>query len=75
MERGWDPQVKRYFRKILNSISLGLIWIMATATAGIYFGLGSPAGRPLFHTIIFYAFAVFTLILLLNYLYKTWKNG
>jgi hypothetical protein len=75
MEQGWDPDVKKYFRKILNSISFGLIWMLASATAGLYFELAYTNGKPVIYTIIFYVFMLGTLALLVRYLYKTWKDG
>lgn len=75
MERGWDPQVKKYFLKIIKSVSLGLMWMMACATAGIYFKLGYDHGQPLVYIILFYAGMLISLLLLIKYLYNTWKNG
>ena len=72
MEQGWDPEVKRYFRKIINSFSFGLLWMMAVLTAGIYFKLGMVGERPLYAVIIFYVLAAASLALLLRYYYKTW---
>ena len=74
MEQGWDPDVKKHFRKILNSISYGLIWMIASATAGLYYELGYSNGKPVIYTIIFYVFMLGTLALLVRYLYKTWKD-
>jgi hypothetical protein len=75
MERGWDPQVKKYFLKIIRSISLGLMWMMACAVAGIYFKLGYDHGQPVIYIILFYTGMLGTLLLLIKYLYNTWKNG
>ena len=55
MERNWDPEIKKFFVKILNSVALGLFWMMASAIAGIYYELGYTNGKPLIYTIIFYA--------------------
>jgi membrane protein YdbS with pleckstrin-like domain len=74
MESGWDPDVKEFLLKILNSISLVLFWLIACATAGIYFQLGYTNGKPLSYTIIFYTVMAVTLFLLLRQLYKTWKK-
>ncbi|HEX7903106.1 MAG TPA: hypothetical protein VF487_04435 [Chitinophagaceae bacterium] len=75
MEQGWDPDVKKYFIKVLNSISMGLLWLMAMVTAGLYFGLAySAEGRPVIYTIIFYIMLVATLLLLILYYYRTWKK-
>ena len=75
MEQGWEPQLKKFFLKIIRSVSLGLMWMMACATAGIYFKLGYTNGRPVIYTILFYAGMLITLFLLIRYLYNTWKNG
>lgn len=74
MESGWDPEVKKYFRKILNSISLGLLWMMAMVTMGIYFQLAYTGDKPLIGTVIFYFILVVSLMLLLYYYYRTWKK-
>ena len=74
MESGWDPEVKKYFRKILNSISMGLIWMMSMVTAGIYFQLAYSDGTPVIYTILFYIVLLVTLAMLILYFYKTWRK-
>ena len=74
MEQGWDPQVKNYFLKIIRTVSLGIMWMMACATAGIYFKLGYLNSRPVIYTILFYAGMLITLALLIRYLYRTWRS-
>lgn len=74
MESGWDPDVKKFLVKVLNSISLVLLWMIAAATTGIYFQLGFINNGHLIYTIIFYAVLTLTLFLLLRYLYKIWKS-
>lgn len=74
MEQGWDPNVKKYLRKVLNTISICLLWLMGCATAGIYFELGYSAGKPVLYTILFYTAMLITLFLLIRYLYNTWKD-
>jgi len=75
MEQGWDPEVKHFLTKILNTISVVLIWMITCATVGIYFQWGIPGNKPIQYTIIFYSLMVITLLLLIRYLYKKWKNG
>jgi hypothetical protein len=74
MERNWDPDITKFFIKIANSISWGLLWMITTATAGIYFELGYSNGKPKIYTILFYIVSILTFLLLLRYLYKTWKQ-
>ena len=74
MEQGWDPEVKKYFRKILNSISMGLLWMMIMVTLGIYFQLAYQGEKPLIYTILFYVVLLASLSLLIFYYYRTWKK-
>jgi len=74
MEQGFDPEVKKYFRKIIYSFSWGFLWMLANATAGIYFGLGYRDGKPLIVPILFYTASVISLCLLLWYYYRTWSK-
>lgn len=69
-----EPEVRRFFQKILSTISYGLLWLMATATAGLYFRLAWPDARPLFAVILFYGLAVAALFVLLRYYYTLWKK-
>ena len=73
MEKRWDPEVKRFFIRIINSIAWGLLWMMSSATAGLYFELAYSNGKPVIYTILFYVVMAATLLLLVRYLYKIWK--
>ncbi|MGZ8557098.1 MAG: hypothetical protein ACXWWC_02125 [Chitinophagaceae bacterium] len=71
MEQGWDPELTKYFRKILNTIAFGILWLMAALTAGLYFGL---AFHPnILYRVFFYAGLSISLLLLIRYYYRIWK--
>jgi hypothetical protein len=74
MERGWDPEVKRYFRKIIYSFSYGMLWLMGAVTAGLYYRLAYRDDVPLVYVILFYAGFVLSLGLLIRYYYRLWKK-
>jgi hypothetical protein len=74
MEQGFDPDIKRYFKKIINSLSWGLLWMIGSFTAGIYFRLAFRAGKPLLVTVIFYLLFTISLLALLRYYYRLWKK-
>ena len=67
-----DPEVAKYFKKILNSLFAGLMWLFINITGGIYFGLAFSNEYPLFVNILFYVWLAASLILLLWFYYKTW---
>jgi hypothetical protein len=73
-ESGWDPEVKRFFVRIINTVAMGLLWMLTAAIAGIYFELGFFNGQPILNNIIFYTLLVASFILLIRYLVKKWKN-
>ncbi len=74
-QRGWDPLVKKYFLKILRSFSWGMMWMMTGVMLGLYYKLGYFNRKPVIYTILFYAGMLITLLLLIRYLYRVWKDG
>ena len=74
METGMDPELKKYFRKIINSFSLGFLWILCMSTAGLYFKLALISGNIQWYNIIFYLFLIASFAGLLWYYYKVWKD-
>jgi hypothetical protein len=74
MPFGMDPEVARYFRKILRSLFAGLMWLFINITAGIYFELAFSKRYSSFVHILFFVGLVISLILLLWYLFKVWNN-
>ncbi|MBS1575413.1 MAG: hypothetical protein JST09_08940 [Bacteroidetes bacterium] len=72
MEQGFDPEVKKYFRKIIVSFSWGFLWLFINVIAGIYFRLGSISEAPVFVSIIFYSLSFTALVLLIRYYYRIW---
>ena len=70
---GWD-YTKKYFRKIMNSFALGLLWMMTTITAGFYFRLAHVGVVLHWENALFYLLSVGSFSALLWYFYKTWKH-
>ena len=72
MAFGMDPEVTKYFKKILNSLFAFLIWMFINITGGIYFGLAFREHFPLIINILFYLWLALSLGLLLWYYFKVW---
>lgn len=70
MERGWDPEIKSFFKKLINSISLGLLWLLTGLTAGLYHGLAFKGGIA---GILFYVVMLVLLGLYIRTMIRTWK--
>jgi len=74
MPFGMDPEVAKYFKKILNSLFAGLMWMFINITAGIYFELAHSNAYPGYVHVLFYVWLVASLGLLLWYLYRVWRK-
>jgi hypothetical protein len=71
---GMDPEVRHYFKKIINSISFGVMWLMIVVAGGLFFDLGGLKNGVEWYNIIFYVLAIVSLALLLFYYYRTWTK-
>ncbi|MEI6947435.1 hypothetical protein V9K67_09605 [Paraflavisolibacter sp. H34] len=69
-----DPEVLKYFKKIVFSFSLGFFWLFSMATLGIYFQLGLPEGGLHWYNLLFYGCVVFSLLALLFYYVRLWRS-
>jgi len=74
MAFGFDPEVSRYFKKIINSLFTGLMWLFINITAGIYFELAYSKRYPAYVHILFFVWLAMSLVLLLWYYYKVWSK-
>ena len=69
-----EEDVKEFLIKIVQSISMGLVWLLANMSIGSYVGFAFFEGRPSLVNYIYYAVFILTLIALINYLRKKWKG-
>ena len=69
-----EPDVKAFLLKIVQSLSMSLVWLLANMSLGIYFGYAFFEGRPGLGNLIYYAVFLVSLILLIVYLKKKWKG-
>lgn len=74
MSQGWDPDITRYFRKIISSVSVSLLWLLSILTLGLYHGLAYRSDVSVLYIILFYIFFTGTLALLIRYLYRIWSK-
>lgn len=71
---GMDPEVKRFFRKIMATVGAGLLWFMLMATTGLYLRMGYFVnGWDAYNGIFYFVFLV-TLILLIRFFFRIWRK-
>jgi hypothetical protein len=70
---GMDPEMKAYFRKIMSSFSWGAVWLITTATLGIFLQLGFIADGIRWYNIAFYLLLAASVYFLIRYYYRVWR--
>lgn len=68
-----EPEVQEFLKRIVNSIAMVLLWMMANTVAGIKYGLAFFEDRPSWKNYLYYALALISLVFLVRYLMKKWK--
>jgi membrane protease YdiL (CAAX protease family) len=71
---GMDAEVKVYFRKIMKSFSVGLLWLMLSVTMGLFLKFGHLQNGWRWENYIFYGFLLLSLLALIRYFYNVWRK-
>jgi hypothetical protein len=72
--QGWDPEVKRYFRKITNSFAMGALWLLLIGLPGLAFKLAIFKDAVRWYNLVFYGVFLISLSLLLLFYYRLWRK-
>ena len=70
---GMEPDIKKYLAKILNSMSVVLLWLLINALLGIYLEWAFFDDGIGLVNIIFYIWFLASFVFIVYYLYKKWK--
>lgn len=73
MIMGMEDETREFLLRIVNTVSIVLIWMMANVFIGIYKGFAFFEDRPGWANYIYYAFSLISLIALLIHLKRKWK--
>ena len=68
-----DPEVAKYFRKIISSFGMGLLWMFSIITAGFYFKMAMVGKSFQWYNGLFYIFCGVSFLLLVRYYYRLWS--
>ncbi len=69
-----EPEVKAFLLRIINSLSMVLLWMMVNMTAGIFYGLAFFDNNPSATNILYWFFCLLSFAALVVYLRKKWKG-
>jgi hypothetical protein len=71
---GMEPEIKEFLLRIVQTISMGLLWLLVNMSIGIYFGFAFFEDKPSTGNYIYYFFFLVSLSLLIFYFIKKWKG-
>lgn len=71
---GMDTEVKVYFRKIMKSFSVGLLWLMLSVTIGLFLKFGYLRNGWRWQNYVFYGLLLLSLVALIRYFYNVWRK-
>jgi len=75
MPQGMEPEVRKYLFKVLNSLCYGLLWMALNVLGGLYWGYAIINGKLSVANVLFFAWFVLSLLVLLYLYYRIWSTS
>lgn len=69
-----EPEVRAYLIRIVNTISMALLWMIINTTAGIKFGYGYWDKHFTIGNTIFYSWLIISFAALIWYMIRMWSK-
>lgn len=69
-----EPDIKAFLLLIVNTIAMGMLWLLLNMTFGIYYGFAFFTGHPSIANIVYWICLITSFIFLLRYFKKKWKG-
>ena len=70
-----EPDIKEFLVKVMQSISMVIVWLLINMSVGIYFSYAFFEGRPTTGNYIYYVACLVSFTALIVYLKKKWKEN
>lgn len=69
-----EPEITAYLKRIVNTISVGLLWMAVNSTLGIMYDLAFFEDQIRWYNIAFYVWFLISLYILIRYYIKLWNK-
>ena len=70
-----EPDVRAFLLRIVQTVSMGLIWLLVNMSIGIYYGFAFFDNHPSIWNYVFYGWFILSLVLLIRYFRNKWKDN
>jgi NADH:ubiquinone oxidoreductase subunit 3 (subunit A) len=74
MSSGIEPETRDFLKRIIQTISMGLLFLLLHMTFGLYFNWAFFEGTIRTGNIIYYIILLISLAALVYYYYRLWKG-
>jgi len=74
MSEGIEPEVKNFLKRVLQTVSMGMLFLIVHMTFGLYLNWGFYEEEMTTGNLIYYIFFVTSFIALLYYYYRMWNT-
>ena len=71
---GMEPEMSEFLMRIVQTISMGMLWLLVNMTLGIKFDFAFFETHPTIGNYLYYAFFLISLGALIFYFRKKWKG-
>lgn len=74
MNSGFEPEIRDFLKRILQTVSVGILFLLLHMTFGIYFNWAFFEGHIRMGNIVYYFVFLASLAALIYYYYRLWKG-
>ena len=74
MSAGIEPEVKDFLKRVMQTVSTGMLFLLVHMTFGLYLNWGFYEDRISIGNIVYYIFLAGSFSGLIYYYYKLWKD-
>ncbi|MBX9782698.1 MAG: hypothetical protein K2X48_05305 [Chitinophagaceae bacterium] len=71
---GMEPEAQEFLKRIVQTVSVGMLFLLLHMTFGIYFNWAFFEGTPSTGNIIYYIILLLSLTGLIYFYYRLWKG-
>lgn len=71
---GIEPETRDFLKRIIQTISVGMLFLLLHMTFGLYFNWAFFEGSPRTGNIIYYTILLLSLTGLIYFYYRLWKG-
>jgi hypothetical protein len=74
MSSGIEPEVRDFLKRVMQTVSTGMLFLLVHMTFGLYLNWGFYESQITIGNVVYYIFLLGSFAGLIYYYYKLWKD-